>query len=71
MSTRPYEDLYQLLDDITAEAHAGVFSDIIAKVNPEDRFEDVVYDYLLEVCTVTEKYRELYIILLFGKPRRT
>ncbi len=64
---RHYEDLYQLLDDITAEAHAAVFSDIIAKVNPEDQFEDVVFDYILEVCTVTEKNKELYKMLLFGK----
>ncbi|MBR6321723.1 MAG: TetR/AcrR family transcriptional regulator [Lachnospiraceae bacterium] len=64
---RHYEDLYQLLDDITAEAHCAIFSDIIAQVNPEDRFEDVIYDYLLEVCTVTEKNGELYKMLLFGK----
>lgn len=64
---RHHEDLYALFDSITESAHSALFYDVLKKVDLNDDFYEVGYHYILEVCEATEKDRELYSLLLFGK----
>ena len=64
---RHYADLYALLDSIVEEAHSHLFYDVIRKVDLREDFDEVGYQYILKVCETTEKQKELYRLLLFGK----
>lgn len=63
---RHYEDLFQLLDKITAEAHAALFHDVIRNVDLGEEFQETGYNYILKVCEKTIENKELYRLLLYG-----
>ena len=64
---RHYEDLPMLLDSIVKESHRALFDEIICDVDRSESFEDVGYSYIMKVCEITKKNRQLYHLLLFGK----
>ncbi len=49
------------------ESHRALFDEIICDVDRSESFEDVGYSYIMKVCEITKKNRQLYHLLLFGK----
>lgn len=64
---RHYADLYDLLDTIVDECFQELFLEPVAKAEKDGDFLELGYSYILRVCEVAERKKELYRQLLFGR----
>lgn len=64
---RHYADLYDLLDTIVDECFQELFRDPVASAEKDGDFLELGYSYILHVCEVAERKKDLYRQLLFGR----
>lgn len=64
---RHYADLYDLLDTIVDECFQELFHEPVAGAEKDGDFLELGYSYILRVCVVAERKKELYRQLLFGR----
>ena len=64
---RHYADIYALLDSIVDECFEELFSLPVSSRELGGDFEELGYKHILQVCTIAEKKKRLYKMLLFGR----
>lgn len=65
---RHYADIYALLDSVCEECCQELFENMVASCDPAGSFEEEGYRLILQACSLSEKNKELYQLLLFKHP---